>query len=216
MAPVLDARFVTLTIKKEAVGAPGQTWQNSYEIDFGFENSVGSYENASLLADAFLEAEQGIHLENVRFLEVEIRTWAEDTPTHDPESFIVFEYSVLGSRTSDSDPEPRGLVLWAGRDSITGRAGKLFYRGCLSEGDIVAGDSLNPVMQPASVAAFQGYLDDAYEAMETFLQDLFIEATMSLVSIYHFAQLSRPIIEFVLRGATYCKPKHKWFNRTTT
>lgn len=215
MGSVLETNLLKVTITKEAVGAPGQTWVNTYEIDVGEGAILGEYAAAQNLADDFVAAEQSLHLENVHFIQCRVSTWAEEASGYDPESFIDFIYDVLGDRSSDSDPEPRGIVLWVDRECVTGRAGKLFYRGCLSEGDIVSGDTLNPIMQPASITAFQGYVLDMFDAMQSVIDAVGDGGAMALISKPIFSVVVRPIFEFVLRGATYCKPKHRWFNRAS-
>ncbi len=123
-------------------------FSNSY-----FINSNDAIESSALRddMDAIVAAERLITTSAIQFMRAHMRHKADNILNAPPKTFVTKELDVQGSRVPpnvNADLLPLDLCVMVKRDTETGRAGKLFMRGCLysSDGDsgIGGGYTLDP------------------------------------------------------------------------
>ena len=113
----------------------GYYWANNYEVQ-ALENLSNAGFVLPALADRFVNLERPLHSSSVTIDRVVISTYAPDSRPYNPDALATYAYNVQGQRTSNSDAVALEVCLFIRRITDLGRSGKLFYRGCLFEGDV--------------------------------------------------------------------------------
>jgi hypothetical protein len=140
MASVLtwpSGRSFTYTVTKVLVANPARSWVNRYEC---ISIASGTLDDLILLGRALALLELDMHPTQVYFQKWEVATGARDGRPYNPESFYEESINQAGywSRGGHSIVD-LDVTLWLERFVLTGRTGKIFYRGILGEEDIEAG-----------------------------------------------------------------------------
>lgn len=204
-----DDRFVVRVVK-HLITNPGDAWANSYEfvaLDAGAETELLA------LATGLVTFEASFHYTTTIFDRVLISTWEADSVPYDPASFISSTLSAIGDTEATTDPLALNQCLSVSRSAAFGRFGHLFYRNCVSEGDVQAPAGkliLN------SRPTFQERIDDALSdsGLEGYI-GIPPSLGLQMVMINADGTQVRPIVQLRVQGMTTVKTDHKWFNRTT-
>jgi len=114
-------------------------YANTYEIvSRNAESSTGElfWRN---VADYFSSLERLIHLNFILVDRVVISSYVPDGQPYNPTSFISLPYSQFASSQITSDIVPANLCMVVRKNVAFGRDGRNFYRGTLTENDVVGG-----------------------------------------------------------------------------
>lgn len=204
----IDDRFV-IRLKKNLLTNPDNSWVNSYEFV-----ATNSGEAGELLAAALriLDFEKLLHAPVVRFSQLTVSTWVEDSKPYDPTAFISTPLSDVGGRTKAQDLLPLNQTWGVTRVCATGRFGHLFLRGCLFEDDVTA---------PAGKAVFSNLsaiASDLSAAITTSTMDgLFTGAPSEVIRMCLINKTGtqvRPVVGLSAGGVSAVPQDHAWFNRT--
>jgi hypothetical protein len=136
--PVLnpdDNEIFTLRIYKSIDVAADQMWGNTYELRA--EPGAVSADLTSAV-NKLVDFEKQMHQDTVIFRRAVLSTYVEDGTPYDPLSFVSYSLTGAGQVTSPlaAATLPLQVCLFIRRDVSSGRAGKLFYRQALGEGDV--------------------------------------------------------------------------------
>jgi hypothetical protein len=142
----------------------GQEWANSYEVQ-ATEDSSDPTIPIGNLRTWLVGLERSIHLTDVSFDRITISTYQPDSRPYDPTRFVSFPIFQQGQRARSGDALTLAICLFVRREVNFGRAGKLFYRGVLQEGDVAGYRS---ALLTASITALQGALNTALGARPGF------------------------------------------------
>ncbi len=128
--------------------------------------------------DAIVAAEQLITSNAVQFMSAHMKHYAHETLQIPDNRFVTKELDVQGMhlRASNTDALlPLDLCVEIKRDSVMGRAGRLFMRGCLYDSDVAGGNLGGYTIDPAGsyatgpAAQFVAALDSALPSGATFM-----------------------------------------------
>jgi hypothetical protein len=203
-----DDLFI-LRVIKSLVTNPDNKWANSYEfqaIDPGNEAGILTLMLALVLFEA------SMHNTSVIFDRCIASTWEADSKPYNPEAFASSTLTANGSLVGTTDLLALNQALVVARQTGTGRAGHLFYRAHLVEGDVVApAGRITLVSKPdmqtrLGIALADGELGGYIGPDATSFRMVMINKDGSQI---------RPVISLKVAGATSIKTDHKWFNRTT-
>ncbi len=126
----------TARVFKRATLAPGTTWSNSYEVVA--QDGASSVSIQEFLA-RLMTFESLFHSVDATIYRATISTYVPDTTTpYNPDNLYVLDAILQGAYASESNLLPFEISLFVRRLVNGGRTGKLFYRACLFEEDIVA------------------------------------------------------------------------------
>lgn len=115
----------------------GYDWANTYELQVT-DASVGrqGLEQAAL---AIVNAERVFHFTTVNFTRAVVSSYVPDSRPYNPSAFMTINLSLYGQRSrGNSEVLTLHECVFVRFNAATGRAGKRFYRGCLTEGDVDA------------------------------------------------------------------------------
>lgn len=200
-------------IFKHRDGDPDLSWSNVYEV---IATGDGGIAELNALGNDLLNYEKQIHYDDILFDRIGIGTWTPDTHPYDPYNTYVIEVpgGTFGGRTAPANTARLPLrSCWeVKRGVLTGRSGKLFYRGCLAETDVEA------------LAGGWDFTDAA--AMETILAG---SITLNLAEYFTggggpFAlaligknkvgtKYTREVTSFHSRAPVDVQMNHRWYNR---
>lgn len=125
------AEGFTVRVYKRLHSNPALFWGNTYEL---YVKEATDQELLLAASATIVAFEAMIHLTDVDFDRVVTSTLAVDGEPYDPESFVSESLSVNGEvSAAGSDPLSLNHCLFVRRNTTSGRAGKLFYRRCLTE-----------------------------------------------------------------------------------
>jgi hypothetical protein len=115
----------------------GFAWANNYEVQAtqDLPNAVFILQQ---LSDRFVALERSLHLLAVIIDRVTISTYAPDSLPYNPENLATYSYNQSGQRSAGGDFVPLEACLFVRRITDLGRSGRILYRGCLTESDVVA------------------------------------------------------------------------------
>lgn len=132
--PTSNEVFTVRTYKHADV-AIDNSWANSYEIKVGTSATLANLRSFMSAAMAF---EAKMCLDTTVIDRGVVSTWVPDGEPYNPASFAVLDYNTPGEETSPAGTSMLSLdvCLHIRRIVDTGRFGKLFLRGLLTEGDI--------------------------------------------------------------------------------
>lgn len=133
--PVAGEVF-TVRIYKNLSSNPSLFWANSYELLCPDGSTTAELNTA---AAGLVTFERAFHMEGVTFDRVVTSTWVPDGEPYDPFSFISTSLGSAGLQAeTNGDALSLNHCMFTRRSVQSGQAGKLFYRRCLFEGDMVS------------------------------------------------------------------------------
>lgn len=155
--------LLTVRSFKSLVAQPQKEWSNSYEVSTG--EAAFTQILAQEIATGILAMEKPFHGTHVQFNRVVLSTWFPDSVPYNPNNLQTVPSVGLGIRpVTEQDQEALDTVLYIKKVSASGLNGRISYRGCLSDGDVISPQGrprLTPGAQSAlatlAVQAFQNY-----------------------------------------------------------
>jgi hypothetical protein len=192
-----------------------RAWSNSYE----FVSSQTSPSALIGLGNQLIVAEKKMHLPNVEFLQFRIATHAiEPSPFYDPSAFTTIPVEGIGSRAvTGTDPLDYNVCFVVQRVPASGRAGRLFMRGCLVELDVNSNADGMFRLQTTSTLATGGTV---FEGFKTDLAG-FISVSgapvadpgLAMVGTYGSTTIARYVTALRNGGVSINKRNHRYFDR---
>jgi hypothetical protein len=141
------AMFIIRVFKSWGTRDAERRWVNNYEVEAGALGVTA----LDAVAEAIADAERVIHLNQVHFLSATISTWAEDSTPYNPLAFRTIELDGTGTPLVGSDdPVDSNVCLLVKFQAATGRSGRRFYRGVLTEADMEIGGDARFNLEAAS------------------------------------------------------------------
>jgi len=203
-------RSFTFTIYKHLSAEPSRKWVNSYEA---VSISSGALVDLVTLGRALKNFEEACHPASVYFEKWEVRTGARDGRPYNPNTFYEEPIGDFGQNgVTMTNPVDLNLCVWLNRSVVTGRAGKVFFRGCLQETDIEApGGSWS--FDVGSYNEWETRIATANGDWLTSYLSGGDSMILKLVIIGPNGEFPRPILSFSLNGVTLVKKLRAFFNR---
>ncbi len=192
-----------------------RAWSNSYE----FVAAATSPSALIGLGNQLIVAEKKLHLANVEFLQFRIATHEiEPSPNYDPNAFTTIPVEGIGSRgTGATDPLDYNVCFVVQRVPASGRAGRLFFRGCLVEGDVSSNADGMFRLQTASSLATGGVIFEGFKTdMAAYLSVGGAPAAdpgLAMVGTYGMVTIARYVTAFRNGGVSINKRNHRYFDR---
>lgn len=198
----------TVRVVKYLTTNPDNKWANSYEFQ---SNAVGGEAELLLLAEALVNFEAAMHLTVVRFDRITISTWQPDSVPYDPSTFISSTLTQDGLLGASDDILALNTTFSVSRQCASGRFGHLFYRGCLTEGDVEAPAGKNVLTdRPAKQTLIDDFLTSTGFGEYIGTSP---EATLGMVLVNADGTQVRPVINLRAQGVSSVPQDHAWFNR---
>jgi len=138
----------------------GYAWANTYEVQ-AVAAPVNSITAIESLASSLVSLESQLHLVSVIIDRVVVSTYIPDGEPYNPSAFTTIPVSTAGIRNIPSDVLPLELCLFVRRNAATGRDGRVLYRGCLTEDDMIA-TGFRPLMRDSARNSFQTVINTWY------------------------------------------------------
>lgn len=130
---------------------PSQKWSNNYILLTRAATVIDAIERA---VGRIVSFHSEVSLPGVIIERAVVSTRIPDTNPYDANEFTSFDYNLAGIRTgSPGDPLPLEACTYLRKTVPTGRVGKIFLRGTLTEGDVAFGQSLFRFNDPATYEA---------------------------------------------------------------
>lgn len=193
----------TVRIYKYLTTNPTLSWVNTYELFALNEGEVGE---PAAAVSALVNFEKAIHLNDTGFDRAVFSTFAEDGVPYDPLSFIVYPLTGTGAVSTVSASQlSLNNCLFVRKTVAAGRSGKLFYRRCLQEADVV---SPAGTLALAPGNAVEGRVSDAL----TNLVDLFGTGNTLRLAMIASGQPVRNITELQVAGARVMQFNNRYFD----
>jgi len=209
------ATYISVSIKKHAVGNPDYHWVNTYEIDKGL--IFFDYETvASSFAHDLAVAESEMHTTNVVYDSVTFSTWNADSEPYNPYGFVTVPLDdVIGKIIPIGSPLPRNVCLFVRREPVSGRTGKLFFRGALTENNVDGSTALGWSISPSSVAGINSSISLLTGGFNAALADVMPGAHWAMVGRPKGTTdvISRYVNGYTLAGVVINSPNHRYFDR---
>lgn len=202
--------YIVRIYKSWGARDPERRWVNNYEVSsdgIGPEFLIGAVQD-------LVDAERVLHFVDVHFLSATISTWTPDSDPYNPLTFTTVDLEGTGLQSYEpSDAFDSNICLAVRFQANTGRNGRRFFRGCLSEGDVeIGGDARFTITTPGGLAP-TGARWMAYEAaMQPFLSGGASEALIVLIGS-DALPIVRPVVSVVVGGVTINKHNHRYFDR---
>jgi hypothetical protein len=115
-------------------------YANTYEIVAKTDANSTSEAYWKNVADRFVHLEKNFHLSFIQIDRVVISSYVPDGTPYNPTSFISIPYNTYGElNISGSDIVPANLCLVVRKNVVFGRDGRNFYRGVMTETQLVGG-----------------------------------------------------------------------------
>lgn len=207
---------VIVQVEKRLLANPAVTWVNNYTATNNGSSTM-AIGSVNLLAERLLEFERLIHLNTVEFVQIRASTWVEEASGYDPEQFVTIPVpgGTVGSRNSSGEVLSLEHALYVRKSVPTGRQGKLFYRGCLGEGDInsPAGD-----IRLTNPGALQTVIDGAVSSSDLSEHIAWGGSELELTMINGanpFTQTIRLVDALTVAGVTLVNKRRRHYNRTS-
>ncbi len=125
----------TIRVYKEYAGLE---WANTYEFRAREDNPI-TYTQLLNAANTIAATEAVFHLSYVNFTRIVVSTYVPDSEPYNPSAFLTFyPVGLTGGRTivgGLSEAMPLHVAVYARFNAVTGRSGRKFYRGVLTETD---------------------------------------------------------------------------------
>lgn len=198
-----------IRIHKHHVNNVERTWANSYEV---LANSSGALSDLDGLIQSIVLFEKLLHLGNIQFDRGTASTWEEDSTPYNPSTFYVRDLDGFGTRGGSSPYAPITTCLNVVRAPTSGRQGHIFYRGVLSQADLVVPSGIAVLEDPD---AWSGDIDTALITSElgVYIGSL-ATGPLQLCMINRTGTNVRPVMELKVGGVSELPTDHAWFNRT--
>lgn len=207
---VTNDRFV-IRILKHHVNNVERQWGNTYEV---LANSSGSLADFDALREALVLFEKTLHLGIVAFDRFTVSSWEADSVPYDPSTFAVTDLDGFGLRGGSEPFAPITTCLSVVRAPTSGRQGHIFYRGVLSQSDLVAPSGISVLDDPD---AWSTDLDAAIFSSELGgYIGVGAEGPLQLAMVNKTGTNTRPVMGLAIGGVVELPTDHAWFNRTTT
>jgi len=199
----------TVRVTKHHSLNPSNKWANSYEFE---AKDVGGESQLLDLATAVADFEAALHYDTTIFDRVLISTWAPDSVPYNPATFISSTLTLEGAISPTSDPLALNQALSVTRSSSSGRFGHLFFRNCVSEGDVQAPAGVQVL---SDRPAYQTRLDAAIAAggLDDYI-GVGGAGAFTLAMVGKTAGEVRYITFLRVQGMSTIPTDHAWFNRT--
>lgn len=135
VSPTMGETF-SVHIFKALTLNPSYVWCNSYELNCVASESWRT--DLMTAAGKLVDFEQALHFDDVTFKKVVVSTWEPDGTPYNPNAFTTEALTIRGSRVSGSGGQlmPLTIVLNVQRSVMSGKVGRIAYRGCLIESDV--------------------------------------------------------------------------------
>ena len=136
----------------------GFTWANTYEVQAQqtFPSSFFALRN---MVEALANLEAVIHLQGVILDRGVVSTYAPDSEPYNPDSFVTFSLGLTAGRPVVGEVLPLEMCLYVRRNVFNGRYGKAYYRGALTEQDVIA-PSFRPELTDSANSNFQNAINN--------------------------------------------------------
>lgn len=143
-----------------------------------------------------------------------VSTWAEEPGGYDPSQFVVVDLTGTGTISGSSADLPLEAALFVRRTVASGRQGKLFLRGYLSETRVENNSGQWVLSDPA---AAQNALDTAISTSITgYLGGAAVDWQMVLHGANKAGTLyTRPVLSLGVVGVTWAKRSRKHYDRSS-
>jgi len=158
LTAITEGAVVTARVYKVFAGF---AWANNYEVQ-ALQNIPDPPFSLQALSDRIVALERSFHLTTVTIDRVTISTYAPDSQPYNPDTLATFPYAVGGLRNIPSEPLPLELCLFIRRNTDFGRDGRLLYRGCLTEVDMVP-VAFRPALATGSTTEFRNLISAWYQ-----------------------------------------------------
>lgn len=201
-------KFV-IRVFKHLTTNPSNVWANSYEAA---GTTTGGLAELTTLGEVISTFERLMHSDTVQFDRYVISTWEPDSVPYDPLAFLTQTLSFTGEVTFAGQAVPLNQCLKIARIPTSGRAGHLFYRGCVEESDVEAPAGFSVFTNPAT---FTDRLDAALG--DSALSDYVTPSPggpLVVCMISADGATVRTVSNLVAQGMTTLPTDHAWFNRT--
>lgn len=136
--PIPDTNWTIRIFKSWGAADLSRAWVNNYEI-----NTTTALNPPDLVPvlNTLVTAEKILHQPEVQFLQATISTWEPDSKPYNPLAFLTVPLSGVGgwARTAGDDPLDSNVCFMVRYQADTGRSGRRFYRGCLTEAHVTIG-----------------------------------------------------------------------------
>lgn len=143
-----------------------------------------------------------------------VSTWAEEPGGYDPSQFVVVDLTGTGAIAGSNTDLPLEAALFVRRTVASGRQGKLFLRGYLSETRVENNSGQWVLSDPA---AAQNALDAAISTSITgYLGGAAVDWQMVLHGANKAGTLyTRPVLSLGVVGVTWAKRSRKHYDRSS-
>lgn len=210
--------FIIRTFKAWNSNEIERAWSNTYEVVTDDESVTA----LGAMAQVIVDAERILHLPAVNFLQYTVSTWTPDSQPYDPATFFTAGVGTFGSRAPANWADTAldyNVCFMVHRNAATGRTGRLYYRGVLTEADVKQGGSgrfafetVGDVTQRASGTPFNSYAT----LLAPFVGSGNSTNKLALISKRNTVQLLmyvRPVASLTLGGVVINKKNHRYFDR---
>ena len=189
-------------------------WVNNYEI---LSDDMAPADNqARLLVEELVQAEQELHLTNVYFVKAIVSTWVpEGRAEYDPSTFVSLPLDARGLCSTTGDALDSNVCFYVRKEVSSGKYGKLFYRGVLVEADVQPGGDLAFTIAPTSTLRQGGTTWTAYyNQISPFLTGGAGNASLGMIGkVKSGATFQRPVQDLVPSGVVINRRNHRYFDR---
>jgi hypothetical protein len=199
-----------VTIVKNHINDVSDKFVTGYE----FETLVGDMGplNVESLVNAVVNFEIGMTRSSIQFDRAIVSTWAEEPGGYDPSQFVTFALSDFGSGSGSDTDLPLEACLLVRREVSSGRQGRLFIRGHLSEGQVksVAGNwrLTDPSLAQSSIDAAIGTGLTSYIGAAATEFAMVLHGPNKAGTLY-----TRRVEGLVAAGVTWASRSRKHYNR---
>lgn len=212
--PIGDVGLYTLLMEKQAETGDDTPWYNKYVL---YTETAFSADNFSANAEDFALFEQALHLPGVIITRALLSTYNADSNPYNPLNLAIYEFGYEGTRGGTSDPLDRDCIAYVRKQVLAGRQGKLFYRGCLREGDVNATPGSRWGAWSTS-DAFPTTLNTALGNISGYMGSIPAGSDFNLVLVNAVgvppSDIIRPVISLDAIRPGLNRSDHGWFNRS--
>lgn len=165
MATLYESTLIAVCVNKYATGSPTLEWANKYYLKL--DVPLASMIAWQSIASAFVTFEQDLHMANVGFKSVVLSTYEPETGPSRHEAFLSYDTTgVLGQRPAGGGEPLDVRIVWRTNwNTILGRNGIKYYRGALSEPDIVSTTSLDMRFTSTFISSMSLVLYNSYDTL---------------------------------------------------
>jgi hypothetical protein len=114
----------------------GYTWANNYEVE-ATQDIPNPATSLEFLAQRIALLERDLHIQGAIIDRVTISTYVPDSLPYNPDNLATFPFSLPAVRTGQGNAMPLEVCLFVRRNVNFGRDGRLLYRGCLIDQEII-------------------------------------------------------------------------------